>query len=1132
MAPQTKFAVFIDWKRELLSSRGLTVPDGRPLYQYRLSLAEFDELEALLQQWLSRLLERVELARLPRLTGFSCLFVLYGSEWWRRRFDGAHWSWEPILQSIGADPKEWTQSQRSECVQVGLQDWARKTRERGALRFLGTVAVEGGLPLKLLANERGHIGQLLSQVLGQAKGGSVTPDQLHNWVLSLQATLPRSYRQEAIYSLLADVAWTVLQLKDEAGLTSSRDAISRLDQQIASWRDRFPLPVEDTHAQGLIEQLIKDVTRDPEKSKARCLPVERHLSHLDDGQWTLQSGVALPANLPAAELVKLFLLQADELPRNGEIAILAGGKRRAAGFRRMAGNDSLRVERSPWGFSGNTAAAEHLLQLAAPDGRRWSVIAPRGEPLDEELPWVFSDEDGSPAFLRQGSGGVAASQVLIAVPEDWRLRPVDGSTATECGRLNTPARRLFRVAGSVEAGNDAGLVCRIRTGQANTSDDSYELKGQRVWLDFESPAMAFKGRPTLYKVDTDGTALRVDGMPSWTVVGAPGYDGTAAIGPLAMRYPANGEVKRRARLLVLPTTANLTITPIDAGGGEIRLEKWLATSARVLTDGIGATLRHDSEDLVLSLATRDGVRPPEHVDLEVLWGHTTKPARLRVPFPGKGVRAFGADGEELCCGSLLAAERIAGIRLVALDGGRNLAMSLEFEAARGNQVRIHRLEQQPGALGVEVRLQDYATDIQHLLSLDDSPDASVRLRLRVGNGESTPFRLDIARYAARLIRSGNDIAIDAAGMAALGTGEMTELPVLALRLQQPGDEPLRLEIRCSEDVPTGTWAFDPESRDGGSWLIYPGSEARFPFRPTLWTLPGVPEAAGPLAQAIGIADPASREGELDQVIAALAVDFQHPCWTEIERLAAQVGHLPLPTIDLWRRFARSPAGMAALAFRFGTLPKGFVDRFDQELPFAWETIPFGAWQQSITCLKEQCDAQFGETGGPAVLRMHLRDRIDELSATNGALNYLLGIVSSDCFPEGPAQVRGLWFLGSTNEHPLLLAPDSAMMQLRQRHVNENWPTPNGRLLDAARQNPQIAHFMCAQQFGEPDGVINMPFLLAAEVVTNSSDHWFGDARSIQHLRDHQAFDPLWFEHAFNETIAQALACDLLIKLDH
>lgn len=133
MAEKGRFAVFVDWKRNLLSRRQLGRPDRRALYQYRLTAAEFNDLEGLLREWLGKL-SRFELSQISRLTGFSGLFVLYAAEWWRHRFDGSHWSWDPILRDVGAEPEEWNALQRSECVvraEVKLSHPADRELSRG-----------------------------------------------------------------------------------------------------------------------------------------------------------------------------------------------------------------------------------------------------------------------------------------------------------------------------------------------------------------------------------------------------------------------------------------------------------------------------------------------------------------------------------------------------------------------------------------------------------------------------------------------------------------------------------------------------------------------------------------------------------------------------------------------------------------------------------------------------------------------------------------------------------------------------------------------------------------------------------------------------------------------------------------
>ena len=102
---------------------------------YRLTEGDFSDLEDLLQHWLSQLLPRYGLARVAGLSGFAESFVLYAAEWWRRRYDGSGFSWEPILHDLGADPEEWSPTQRSEFVRQGFRGWRIRPRESGGDAF-------------------------------------------------------------------------------------------------------------------------------------------------------------------------------------------------------------------------------------------------------------------------------------------------------------------------------------------------------------------------------------------------------------------------------------------------------------------------------------------------------------------------------------------------------------------------------------------------------------------------------------------------------------------------------------------------------------------------------------------------------------------------------------------------------------------------------------------------------------------------------------------------------------------------------------------------------------------------------------------------------------------------------------
>jgi hypothetical protein len=680
----------------------------------------------------------------------------------------------------------------------------------------------------------------------------------------------------------------------------------------------------------------------------------------------------------------------------------------------------------------------------------------------------------------------------------------------------------LRGAVSVRDGN--GLSCRIRTGQANANEESYEWHGQRLWLDFRKPNIAFKGQPQLYRVAND-TVQRVEANPGWSVIGAIGLAHGPLIGPLLARYPANGDVKLRSRMVVLPEKAELTFAPHDARSGTITLNNWGVVGARVLTANVMLEINADNDALQLMLSLAEAVRTPETFEVELFWRHTLSAVRLSLPFPAQGVRAFDGAGQELANDSFLAVQQLLGVRLSILRGGHNRLISLEMESPGNRVTRAYQLTLPPERFTAEVRLQDYLTDIQHLLSTDDNPDAQVRVVLRIG-GE-VHFCLHIARYAAKLERCGNRISLESTGARTIAVETIPQLTALALRLEHPGDEAVPLPHCYSEGVPIGAWQFDPDAREPGSWLIYPSADSPIPFRPTLWTIPGDEPEASELARAIHNPDPTEREAALDQVIESLARDFDHPGWTEIEQLAGQIGHLPLATLDLWRHLARSPQGMAALALRFGTLPSGLLSRFDQELPFAWETIPFTAWKGALECLHSQCRNRYGADAGGIVFQSHLDSRITDLSAQHGALQYLLGIASAEYSPPARQQeLRGLRALGGFAEQQLFHGENSLLQRLLRSHHNDQWPGGSNPILEKVRNQPEIARFLCPDRFGFHDGVINLPLLLAAQVATGQTQEWFGNPEFINVLRSHMAFDRDWFDDAYNDTIARCLAAGL------
>lgn len=1113
-----------EFKQIILKLKGLEIADGRPLYKYRLVNKEFEVLEEFLTNWIRDFQQHRDLGELVSQRGFPDLFVLYCAEWWRRRYAGEGFKWEPIFADLGIPSSPLTQQQRSNCVEKGLKSWGLSLSKTGGHTYIGSVASQGGLPLKLLATARGGIGTLISTVLRHAKTASVSSQDLHGWVESLEYLLPKSFRQPAITTLITDIAWTVLDLKEKAALNAESNPIVQLDQKMPDWRDRFPLPFEeDSQAQALIEQLVKAAARiRPERRNVLC-PLDRTLEKSDD-IWRLRSGIELPEFIIDQDLKDLFDIDPLDLPRVADLVIVAGDVQATAPMRRLAGRGTYRVSTIPVDFFGSRSAGEHLLQLKSPDGRIWTASPPRGFMLDDELPWLFAEDESLLRFVRQGGGSIANSTAVVVVPHDWKVDALDSQSELRyVGAVHAIERDAYSFRGMVVVHDKTGSFYRLRTGNAGETGSSFEWVGRRLWYDLRNPGMAFRGTPALYIVDEDGSKRKAPGEPNCTALG---NRESASYGPVEIRYPATGEMRHRSRMLVLPETSNLRLDPIDARSGRVIFEGWNASVVTTSTPDVLLEYVKADGTVFVDVAVQSDVRTPEAIDLEVFWRHTPSPVTIRVPFPASGVRGFDRRGRELLPHEQLAVQELLGTRLTVMGIMAGTKVKLKLKAANQDIYRKHDIKSVPGSLTNEIRLADYRRDIDHLHTIDDNPDSTVILTVEL-DGEPN-YQLDILPYQVRPERDGAKFWIESDSEFLDGI-EASDVDAFGLPLERPGEEALHLERIDGNHVGQIIWNFFPDEREDGAWLIFPPKEASIQFRPTLWSVGDETGSDRHYVRAITVRERAKRESALDEFIEEIATDFEHPGWIEVNQLAKQVGHLPLSTLDIWRRFVCSSEAMAALALRFNDFRGDFLARFGNELPFSWDTVTFAHWKSAAKKLKAQIDVSFPDEHAWIVFRTFLKSRVGDLTADSGSLYSLFGIIQSDYLEEEKAECSKVRGFGKQAAAYLFDGPNSPLMQLRRSHLSddEEWPVGFDGLLATARRDPRVKPYLYTERLGFQDGVINLPLILAASVSAGTTDGWFSDPKNISTLHDHRNFDPDWFDDAFNVTIARCFADGLL-----
>ena len=1128
----------LQWKRAFLSRRGLDQPTGSLLYSYRVDGDEFTDLEGLLKERLGQYLKWYSLGDIPsRITQFPALFVLYAAEWWRRQYDGSGWSWEPIVASLGAPANGWSQAQRSDCVERGLADWRLGVRDTHGLRFLGSVAFNGGLPMQLLATARGNIGSVLNRVLRLAATGNADPTDIQGWIASMGSYLPQAYRQQEIYVLLTEVVLTLLRLKASARLIG-KDAIPELDKRYSHWRNLFPFPIEDAHAQGLLDQLVNDAAAVRPIRTAARITLERQLEQLGDGPWRLRAGIELPELIGVSELGRLFSADVSALPRLLNLRVVRGVGTIEMQVRRLAGQERYRIDRRPIEGSQTDAAAAHTLALHAADGSTWHATVTKGESLETDLPWIFAASSNNAHILtliRQGSGAISGRECWVCAPSNWLVQADEGSELAAVGELPALARSVTRVSGSVRFDDRAGVVYRVRTGNAAVVEESLEWRGERVWETFSAPVIAFRGIPKLYRLSDEGLAQPAAGGPVvWRLIGSRATPTSKPQhGPVEATWVVGGEVRLRQRLVVLPAESSERLesgaTPLE---GRIVLN-WAATSARSRTEGVTCVCQRTGNSLAVNLVWRGVGSPPEWVELEVLWQENPQPAVVRFAFPALGARAFDATGRQLGSGTVLSIDKLAGVRLVAFLGATSRAL-LELRAGKamgtgGRLTVLREIKAPAGSNRVEVRLLDYLAELQRILANSDALDAVVTATVRP-TGDSG-VSIGISRYGAGMQRDKGSftVLLDPATSIRLSADELARVQLNALRLDRPGDEPIPLKQLESSGVPTGTWRLDPNMLTPGPWFIFPARDSEVNSRPLLWPIEGVTNTESDFANALALSEQAERYAALDDVVVTLSANFADPGWADIERLAAHLGHLPLSSLDVWRRFATSYQGMASLAFRIGTLPTGIVGRFATELPFLWELVPFAAWRVSIQALREQCLTWYGDADGAKVFDQHLARRIQDLSSSEHSLRALLesardavtGVISKD------VAAAQLPMMSVTFAEQLFRGEGCRLQQFLRSNAQAQWPGGVVGEIRAARRSSREVEYLCQGEYDFRDDAINLPILLALQSVTGEGRDWLSKPETIPLLRVHQAFDPDWFADAFDLTVARCLSTGLL-----
>jgi len=1144
-----------------MEDRAMQRPDGRMLYGYRLSDSEYQSLRETLSL-------SVQFGKLDevvkRIRGFSPLFVLYASEWWRREYTGGAWRWEPIIESFGGNSDDLAANTRTDCVVRGFSYWNHRPGGAGK-KYFGAIVAHGGLPLKAIGKKSGKVSAVMSHTLRLAARYRWDEAQMADAVAERSGEFPASLRRVEIYELIARMVANVLDLKHEYGLEGDGDPLATLNSKDPEWRQRFPLPLDDEPAQVLLAGLVREASQQVAITSTDIFVVERTLAKSGDGCFELQSSMRCPAMVETEALCGF--LREKELPRYFSIDVQLLDRQPLIDARQVLGAEaatiSFAARKHIW--RGAKACHDHSIHVRDVSGDLLdsALAIPGGEELSLEEPWVFVSRDGKNRFIASGGARIPEGEAFVVLSDGWQANPLSSDSLIESvGQCQIDEEQLYvhRVSGEAILEKN-GQQYRIKTKQATGDPGHYVWEGRR--LGYSSvPQRVFIGPPGLYLYSDDGDRVRVSARNlAWFVAGTelPIENANLAQGPVDVYLMEGDERVTRFRFVVLPVSAYIDFQSGEtASEGEVVFSGWSYSDVAMLTSSVQS--RNSTSGSEQSVLLRAADIPPESVTITMRWARGSQELVLRLPFPSVGGHFFDNEGRLMGSGEAIPMSKLLGGRLRIFDrnpqAGGHYALLMTLITSQKNSSSAEKLtidkkipELEKG-IG-EVRLIDLQREIEILMGYSDDVDAKVEIVLKVGGNARASIR--VTRYEFSLERSPGGFCFSAADIERMEHSVLEGVVLMACPLAHIGEEPKEIMQESSQCVPVGSWQLESLDSDKSPWLIYPSESSAIYFRPAIWggqveddsELHNQYETID-LKEAIAIPDSYFRVPAMESVLVDMAKDFYHPSWDLIDHVWSLFHHLPLSSIDIWRIVARTPCVAAAVLFRSQLAEdemSSLACRLRDELGLVWELISIEEWRGCIDLFWQYWAGMLGEDDAKASFPILLKAKLERLSTDIPPLRLMFEMILYEKSGQLGKEFKTLVRAMSSNPKPRvnrLWGGADAMVQTLLFRVHnpeiEQWPEPrllNDAITELAEKCDGKLQGKIAQESGflfwelsSSDfkrTVANIPVLCALWAITDTDASWWQKPNIRISLRKVRSFDPIWFELAFKEGLAACLS---------
>lgn len=1180
-----------NWLITLLRQRGVN-PDGRLLFSYDLSQEEYEQLTkqlqgAVLEAGGLETLAELSLGR-RRLAAPPAAFVLYASEWWKHEYSGGQWSWAPVLENLGIIPSQFSAQLRSDFVARGLSFWQLSPLDKGKA-FLGAIVVNGGIPMRLLAQGDGPAVLLMSRVLKLASRYRWCTAQVLEAVTERLVLLPNAYRQPQIAELLTRFVESALHLKNEYQLETVTEPLEYLDSVLPNWRRRFPISLASDAAKALLTGLIREAAAQGAPPKHGLFMAERRLI-LDPGTgcFALESHLTYPGRIMAQDLATQFgLHDIERVPRYFTIDLEAVTRQPFAEGRLILGSSVpvavLNVRKWILRHGAGRSELQLILRtLQGDQGERCTIEG--GSALPDEDPWIFvENEAGYPVLAATGGARLPHNNAWVALAPGWTIETT--SDLAPVGELHCTGladRQVFHLVDDTKL-TFQGLAFQVRLGQISQPSQIYQWKGMR--LPEARGRLVFRSihPPRLFRTTEEGLMAIPLSDQKWRLVGTQEVLHSREVrGPVEVCILDHDEMVARQRLFMLPPDARIEYSSgVVVGDATVRFVNWGAVELATETPAnVSASVSKSATGAILVDLSAHSA-PPAEIRIGVRWPGRSSELTLTLPYPVSGGRFLRSEGSVIPDQETVTLRELIGMRVQIFDTNPDQPKRYEIQLALGigkQQVSSRLPVSMPAGMGqAELRLIDYQQQIESLLGLLDDLDAKVRIILLAGGQTSCEIR--VGRYTTTLHPEPGHVRLAEDALKLIPVEDLVNTRVLACQLTRPGVKPLELNPVLTEGVHTGSWAVQGVSQEFAPWLIYPATESRVMFRPLIWSEGAVAVEAitaesdavvelKNLPEAMSLADPQRRWSNMHSALKAMCQDHRQGAWSLIDGLWQTFHHLPLTALDIWRMLAKQPKAM--LSF----LLLSELDEAELAVAIRRFRIETG-WMPELTTVADLCEVsqsfwQYWVAQGLERDRCHkyFKDELESrfkllaneipslgplidtaIFAATGSMSDLLMEVAGPSRQATRDQLKQLWEGGNSLVNSHLFLVNQGREHWPGRDFVERFALP-AFLENCPSEYSEKLRSLLPHLFWQfPDWVkyygtqfsagaqtdfkfsaANLPIVCALWAATSTSRQWWSDPRSRLALKQIRDFDPIWFEQAYRQAFKVCMSIEGLVQL--